>query len=743
MDANKRKGSRFSVFYSTDGGTSWIHPKGSLGGAVSMPMSESVLVGPAVASYDSLHPYTVFFDNVALCESPASSLPEPPTPCAGDQVRPQDWIYLLDLSTTMEGNHGAFEDGVAKRQSTARALLALHDAVVAHTEYGGTVGRVALVTYAGSSDPADNLAHGARLVSSFTDDLTVLRGELQALADSDIFTQELKTTPAALGLRKVLDLVLTEVNPFHDVAVVWATDNLPNIDDEGYGPGAYTVAELQALELTDGSGHFLSPEEVAVQGHFNTVGTFDGEVVADAMDAVLDLRAGHESLRASDQSLRIFSLVPRGDGVSSPIYSEQLLDFAAWSTGGGVFGGSSPEQLVAAVSPLLSAAFCGDAGGDPGSTTLSGKVWRDLDDDGVRDAGEPGLADIEVIVGEVMVWTNAEGHYGATVPVPPTGLVSIEVYDQDLPAGLLPTADPDGIATVHFASVAATPWAAVQDLDFGYAGGTATCVSDPFDQPTAGGGPGAAWSLKALGDADQVGAVTSAGTSSAGTLKLSGDGTTAYVGADHGAFLYQTVEGNFRLEADVLGFPVNAGGAYRKAGLMVRAGLDEMAARIMVQFVADFAGQGPALQFRARTVDGGPGDVALGSNLFGVGLPVRLAIEHVDGVYTVQYSSDGGSTWRQPAGGSGGSLSMDLGARPLAGMNTVSYDASTALTAEFDDFVVHCGVGSDGGSDVDGWTAHDRAVDPAELGALTGAGAAGARRPQSAVGTVAKGRAGS
>ena len=207
-----------------------------------------------------------------------------------------------------------------------------------------------------------------------------------------------------------------------------------------------------------------------------------------------------------------------------------------------------------------------------------------------------------------------------------------------------------------------------------------SCASDSFDQ-----GLHEAWTLSALGNTDQI-----ATDSSAGTLKLTGDGTSAYIGPDHGAFLHQTVDGDFRIEVDVLDFPVNAGGPYRKAGLMVRAGLDALSRRVMVQYIPDFNGQGPALQFRARTSEGGPGDVALGSNLFGAGLPVRLAIEHTGGIYTVEFSTDDGATWRRPAGGSNGQIPLDLGPQPLAGLHAVSYDTETALTVELDDFTVSC-----------------------------------------------------
>ena len=209
-----------------------------------------------------------------------------------------------------------------------------------------------------------------------------------------------------------------------------------------------------------------------------------------------------------------------------------------------------------------------------------------------------------------------------------------------------------------------------------------TCYEDDFEDGLLDGG----WTLGFLGNADQGGAVEVGGA-----LQISGDGTTMYAGDDHGFFLYRDdVSGDFRMEVDVTGFPVNQGGPYRKAGLMVRSDMSVDAPRIIAQYVPNFGNTGrPVLQFRYRLTAGGPGDGALGSNIYDVQLPVRLAIERQGDTFSVYYSTNNGATWGQPRGGSQGSISVPaLGPAPLVGLDVVSYSASLALTAELDNFGV-------------------------------------------------------
>ena len=122
---------------------------------------------------------------------------------------------------------------------------------------------------------------------------------------------------------------------------------------------------------------------------------------------------------------------------------------------------------------------------------------------------------------------------------------------------------------------------------------------------------------------------------------------------------------------------------------MVRAGLGDDAPRAMVQLIPHWnGGSQRALQFRYRATEGGPGDGALGSNLFGAQLPSRLRLSRSGSIFSVAFSYDGGVTWLTPTGGSGGSIELDWPETLLLGMNVVSYDAGLATTASMDDFRV-------------------------------------------------------
>ncbi|MEM9558591.1 MAG: thrombospondin type 3 repeat-containing protein [Acidobacteriota bacterium] len=657
--AIQRRGDVFSVFYSTDGGASWIQPAGGAGGEATILMPDVVLAGPTVTSYDLSQPVTFAFDDLAICR-PDGEAPTPTTfPC--DPAADLDVVVLLDRSGTMQRDHGG--SGLSKHDSAVDALLEMLDGLALRA--GDT--RVALVTLSGTDDAAVNLATGATIESGFTSPSTladVLAGFSLPVSDPPSL---LATSPFAIALADVLALLQTDGDPARGVVVVFATDAVPNIDGFGEGPLAYREDEIAAIGLGDGGGGFLPAGEVAWLGDFNPpIGVFDGQVLADTMVAI-------ELLRDDQGDARILSLVPRGTAAHPPVLPEGIVEYAAFYTQGAVLGADDPAALLAAAADLLTTVDCGVAG----PARIAGRVFDDLDQNGVFDAGEPGLAGVDITAGAASAVTAADGSYVLDV-APGTVTVSIDVAD--LGAVTEPTGDPDGVATPNTASLTVAAWQTVTGADFGYAepgGPLAGCLVDDFGDDALD----PAWSVDFLGDADQGGA-----TESGGTLRIEGDGTTAYVGTDNGLFVHRTIEGDYRVEVDVLGFPKDEGGAFRKAGLMIRSGLGALDARVMVQLVPSFGGGAPVLQFRARTVDGGPGDVAIASNVSGIGAPVRLAIEKTGDLYAVQYSSDGGATWFTPLGGAGGALTVNLGPAPLVGMNVVSYDANVTLAAEVDDF---------------------------------------------------------
>ncbi len=118
-------------------------------------------------------------------------------------------------------------------------------------------------------------------------------------------------------------------------------------------------------------------------------------------------------------------------------------------------------------------------------STVSGTVWEDLDCDGIRDPGEPGIANVEVTItdsqGNVQtLFTDADGHY--TSDCLPSGETLVEVTP---PPGNQ-TADPDGVLD-NQTNVFLPFGQNVTGVDFGY--GEEDCVPCNGCGPCGGGGP--------------------------------------------------------------------------------------------------------------------------------------------------------------------------------------------------------------------------------------------------------------
>jgi fimbrial isopeptide formation D2 family protein/uncharacterized repeat protein (TIGR01451 family) len=121
--------------------------------------------------------------------------------------------------------------------------------------------------------------------------------------------------------------------------------------------------------------------------------------------------------------------------------------------------------------------------GYTGPGSIGDYVWFDRNADGVQDAGEPGLPNVEVTVR----WAGSDGVFGTAddlvftdttdangaylVENLPYGNYRVSVDSADLPAGMSPTFDLDGTATAHVAEASlslAQPDRT--DVDFGYTG---------------------------------------------------------------------------------------------------------------------------------------------------------------------------------------------------------------------------------------------------------------------------------
>lgn len=150
----------------------------------------------------------------------------------------------------------------------------------------------------------------------------------------------------------------------------------------------------------------------------------------------------------------------------------------------GVVPTADPDGGTAHTSELVLATGSDDLAQDfgyDGSGSIGDTVWLDLDGDGSRDAGEPGLGLVDV----TLTWAGVDAIFGTGDDVVnvvvtdtngtylfdelPAGPYRVAVDATDLPPSVAPTADPDGGAD-HGSSL--TLAAGADDLaqDFGYRG---------------------------------------------------------------------------------------------------------------------------------------------------------------------------------------------------------------------------------------------------------------------------------
>ncbi|MBN8456578.1 MAG: carboxypeptidase regulatory-like domain-containing protein, partial [Verrucomicrobia bacterium] len=109
--------------------------------------------------------------------------------------------------------------------------------------------------------------------------------------------------------------------------------------------------------------------------------------------------------------------------------------------------------------------------------TIGDLVWNDRDNDGVRDAGEPGIQGVIVYLDtdadsvfdqgvERFAITDLNGYY--LIENLPSGTYSVRVEFSTLPQGSTATYDLDGVGTVHSASRTLTTSENAINVDFGY-----------------------------------------------------------------------------------------------------------------------------------------------------------------------------------------------------------------------------------------------------------------------------------
>lgn len=661
----------YTVYYSTDGGSSWTQPTiGGVGGQVEIDMGDSLLAGMVASSYDAETTVTVEFDDVSLCQPNLDPpyVPTPPPACQSST--PLDLLFLLDMSSSMSHRDAA---GSQRFEIARQAIRALNDFL----DVQDLGHRAALVTFSGFRTPAENLADGAVVHSSFTPDLSLIDGLLAGLEVDGSEASSARTTPTAIALHEALELLLADRDPTRRASLVLLSDGVPNIDRQGRGPDAYDLDAVAQISLRDALGQFAPWGEVAWRGDFQgTTATYAGETLANAMFAF-------EGLDAAVDDLTIYGIGFQGDGGGFGTAQEDLLAYGAEITGGAAYTADA-GTLLSTIHAVLGQLHCSE----PGTAVVGDRLWADLDGDGEQDTGEPEINGVRVDLvddgGNVVAstTTTGDGNYLFVDVIP--GSYTVRVDASTLPDGLQPTFDFDGTDSPHQAAVTLGEWEVQRLVDFGY-------QSDPnggprppglvcFEDDFSGNGL-AGWATTFIGDADVGQRIENAGV-----LEMSSNGSALW-GTDHHQFVYRSVNGDFRVETEIEDIPVDVGGTFRKAGLVVREGFDPQSRRIMAMFVPHYPNpERSVLQFGFRDADGGLG-LELAETVY-TELPVKLAIEKRGDLYTVFYSTNGGSSWVVPSGGDtgGGSLTLDMGEDLQVGLAVASYDAAGDFTASFDDF---------------------------------------------------------
>ncbi len=126
--------------------------------------------------------------------------------------------------------------------------------------------------------------------------------------------------------------------------------------------------------------------------------------------------------------------------------------------------------------------------GFAGTASIGDRLWLDFDRDGMQDAGEPGIENVDI----TLRWAGVDGQFDTAddvvltdttdangeylFPGLPAGdfRVTVDTTDADFPAGVTPTFDRDGGTATpdgQTEEIGLTAGESVRDVDFGYAGG--------------------------------------------------------------------------------------------------------------------------------------------------------------------------------------------------------------------------------------------------------------------------------
>ncbi len=235
-------------------------------------------------------------------------------------------------------------------------------------------------------------------------------------------------------------------------------------DPDGVADGATEI--MVALGDTIGDLDFGYRPFAAIEGV--VFGDFDGDGIRDAGEPGL---SGIDLL-VTDADGAVTVVTTAVDGSYSvavvPGAASIEVDPATVPDGAELTTGND-AQLVTAASNVVTPA---SPIGYQLASDVSGLIWNDLDGDGVRDAGEPGIAGVTVILVDdaggvaATTVTGSDGAYlFADVPI---GDYQVQVDTEALPPGLdTPTYTPDGDDDTVVA-ITVTAGGDITGLDFGY-----------------------------------------------------------------------------------------------------------------------------------------------------------------------------------------------------------------------------------------------------------------------------------
>lgn len=148
--------------------------------------------------------------------------------------------------------------------------------------------------------------------------------------------------------------------------------------------------------------------------------------------------------------------------------------------------GTTAALALASWLVLGSAAFAGFGG----SSSLSGKIWNDMNGDGAVDAGEASLPNVTVqLLDEnltVLASTRTDANGNYTFSGLTAGTYFLRVDSVTLPTSVAPSADPDGTGTPQLADTNLLAGQTRTGLNFGYRGTSAVapsfeCVAENLD----------------------------------------------------------------------------------------------------------------------------------------------------------------------------------------------------------------------------------------------------------------------